>query len=91
MIARAVAGVPAEKARDASGLLTTAVQLFYALGVATIGSQFLSASHGSGTGHAFAIAAGACALLGLVASVLAVALTRAEDRSRAGRLAVAAA
>jgi EmrB/QacA subfamily drug resistance transporter len=90
VIARAVAGVPAEKARDASGLLTTAVQLFYALGVATIGSQFLSESHGSGTGHAFAIAAGACAVLGLVAAVLTVALTRAEDRSRAGRLAVAA-
>jgi EmrB/QacA subfamily drug resistance transporter len=91
VIARAVAGVPAEKARDASGLLTTAVQLFYALGVATIGSQFLSESQGSGTGHAFAIAAGACAVLGLVASVLAVALTRAEDRSRAGQLAVAVA
>jgi EmrB/QacA subfamily drug resistance transporter len=91
VIARAVAGVPVEKARDASGLLTTAVQLFYALGVATIGSQFLSEAHGSGTGHAFAIAAGACAVLGLVASVLAVALTRAEDRSRAGELAVAAA
>src|SRR5919201_1730293 len=48
-VARAIAGVPAEKARDASGLLTTAVQLFYALGVATIGSEFLSSVHGSGT------------------------------------------
>jgi EmrB/QacA subfamily drug resistance transporter len=91
VIARAIAGVPAEKARDASGLLTTAVQLFYALGVATIGSQFLSSVHGSGTGHAFAVAAGACAVLGLVASVLAIALTRAEERSRAGEFAVAAA
>jgi MFS family permease len=89
VIARAVAGVPAAKARDASGLLTTAVQLFYALGVATIGSEFLSSVHGSGTGHAFAIAAGACAALGVVASLLAIALSRAEDRSRA-RAAMAA-
>src|SRR5919201_5460742 len=79
-VARAVAGVPAAKARDASGLLTTAVQLVYALGVATIGSEFLSSGDGSGTGHAFAIAAGACAALGVVASLLAIALSRAEDR-----------
>jgi MFS family permease len=89
-IARAIAGVPAAKARDASGLLTTCVQLFYALGVATIGSEFLSASHGSGTGHAFAVAAGACAVLGLAASLLAMALTRVEDRGKARELAAPA-
>jgi len=91
VIARAVAGVPVEKARDASGLLTTAVQLFYALGVATIGSQFLGMAHGDDTGRAFSIAASACGALGIVASLLAIALTRAEDRSREGELAMAAA
>jgi hypothetical protein len=90
VIARAVAGVPVEKARDASGLLTTAVQLFYALGVATIGSQFLSMAHGDDSGRAFSIAASACAALGIVASLLAIAMTRAEDR-RAGELALACA
>lgn len=89
VIGRAVADVPAENAKDASGLLTTAVQLFYALGVATIGSEFLSHAH-SGTGHAFAVAAGSCGALGLVAAGLATALTRAERRS-GPRLATASA
>jgi EmrB/QacA subfamily drug resistance transporter len=90
VIGRAVADVPAENAKDASGLLTTAVQLFYALGVATIGSAFLSNSH-AGTGHAFAVAAAACGALGLVAAGFAAALTRAERHGAARQLAAASA
>jgi EmrB/QacA subfamily drug resistance transporter len=81
LIARAVSDVPAAAAPDASGLVNTAVQLCFALGVATIGSVFLdeaTAMTAAVTGHAFAIAAYACGALALAGAGLAVALGRAE-------------
>jgi EmrB/QacA subfamily drug resistance transporter len=38
----AVARVPVERARDASGILTTAIQVSYAVGLTALGSLFLS-------------------------------------------------
>ena len=81
LIARAISDVPAQAAPDASGLVNTAVQLCFALGVATIGSAFLdqaTAMTAAVTGHAFAIAAYACGGLSLAGAALAVALGRAE-------------
>jgi len=77
VLARTLAGVPAARARDASGLFTTVNQLSYALGVATIGSQFISRVHVSTplqTGHAFAVAASTCGALGLLAVLMVVML-----------------
>jgi MFS family permease len=42
VITRAIAGVPMEQAHDASGLFNTINMLGFALGVATLGSAFLS-------------------------------------------------
>lgn len=42
VITRAIAGVPLERAHDASGLFNTINMLGFALGVATLGSAFLS-------------------------------------------------
>ncbi|UGS38579.1 MFS transporter [Capillimicrobium parvum] len=81
LIARAISDVPAQAAPDASGLVNTAVQLCFALGVATIGGAFLdeaTAMTAAVTGHAFAIGAYACGGLSLAGAALAVALGRAE-------------
>jgi PPE-repeat protein len=58
--------VPAARAADASGLLTTTVQLGQLLGVAAIGSVYLSRAGSAptptlGSGHAAASAAAASA------------------------------
>ena len=55
-MATAVASVPARRARDASGVLTTAVQMSYAVGLTVLGSYFLGhAAPGDAdrSGHAF--------------------------------------
>ena len=58
LLTQSLAHVPAARAADASGLLTTTVQLGQLLGVAAIGSVYLSrAGSGSGSGHAAASAA----------------------------------
>jgi EmrB/QacA subfamily drug resistance transporter len=52
----AVARVPLERARDASGILTTAIQVSYAVGLTALGSLFLSeagADVPNASGHAF--------------------------------------
>jgi hypothetical protein len=65
VITRMVTGLPPANAPDASGLITTNVQLSYALGVSTIGSAFLGARVDS-----FAGVAVACGVLALVAAGL---------------------
>jgi predicted MFS family arabinose efflux permease len=65
VIIRMVTGLPPANAPDASGLITTNVQLSYALGVATIGSAFLGAGVDS-----FAGVAEACGGLALLAAGL---------------------
>ncbi|HEY2240165.1 MAG TPA: hypothetical protein VGI21_15310, partial [Streptosporangiaceae bacterium] len=58
LVTHSLMQVPVAEAADASGLLTTALQLGQAVGVATFGSVFLSlAAHGSAgaAGHAVAV------------------------------------
>jgi MFS family permease len=64
LLTQSLTHVPAARAADASGLLTTTVQLGQLLGVAAIGSVYLSragSAPGSGSGHAAASAAAAAA------------------------------
>jgi len=56
LLTQSLTHVPAARAADASGLLTTTVQLSQLLGVAAIGSVYLSRA-GSGPGHAVTSAA----------------------------------
>lgn len=63
---RMIGGLPPALAPDASGMITTNVQLCYALGVATIGSAYVSS--GATT---FGGVAEACAVLALVSALLA--------------------
>jgi hypothetical protein len=82
--------VPPSRARDASGILTTAIQLSYATGITALGSLFLSRAElrvGHAAGHAFATIALAIAGLALAAAALgtvvarrAAALERSEPR-----------
>jgi MFS family permease len=79
VVAHALVRVPLSQAADASGLLTTTIQLSQALGVAVFGSVYLSldASVGPGltahaAGHALAVAlslAAAVTALGVAAGV----------------------
>jgi len=68
MMTRVMAAVPAAAAPDASGLLSTTVQLAYAVGVATLGSVFLDGGLDAlptvveGAGLLVLVAAGLCAL-----------------------------
>jgi MFS family permease len=56
LVTHSLMHVPVAEAADASGLLTTTLQLGQAVGVATFGSVFLSlAAHPSGGGHALAV------------------------------------
>lgn len=68
-MARVVAQVPADDAYHASGLLTTSVQLSYALGVATLGSYYL-AGQNTHAGQVFATTTSIGAGLALVAAFL---------------------
>lgn len=66
LLTQSLTHVPAARAADASGLLTTTVQLGQLLGVAAIGSVYLSRAgsapgSGSGSGHAAASASAAAA------------------------------
>jgi EmrB/QacA subfamily drug resistance transporter len=70
----AVARVPLERARDASGIITTAIQVSYAVGLTALGSLFLgrAAAHvPHGGGHAFMTVAFVLAGLALVGAWLA--------------------
>lgn len=71
VITRSIAGVPAAQAHDASGLFNTINLLGFALGVATLGSAFLSGATISGV-------LASCGALSLAAGGLVLALGRAE-------------
>jgi MFS family permease len=74
VMATAVASVPARRARDASGILTTAVQMSYAVGLTVLGSYFLGhAAPGDADrgGHAFTSVTYILAGLSVVAASLA--------------------
>jgi hypothetical protein len=84
VITRAIAGVPLERAHDASGLFNTINMLGFALGVATLGSAFLSAvgaPTAAETGSAFEVVAIGCGTLSAIAVGFVLALGRAEGRT----------
>jgi hypothetical protein len=77
--------VPVAEAADASGLLTTTLQLGQAVGVATFGSVFLSlAAHPSAgaSGHAVAVTMYWVAAVLAVGAVASVPLTLTVRRTR---------
>lgn len=86
LLTNALVNVPLAEAADASGLLTTTVQLGQVIGVATFGSLFLTLAGRAGphpSASAFTSALlGLTAMLGL-AVIAAVALTRTVLRARA--------
>jgi len=78
LVTHALVRVPLRHAADASGLLTTTIQLGQAIGVATFGSLFLTLADGRGgdvpavSGHALAVTMSwlaAAMLLGVVAGI----------------------
>ncbi|MDX6717137.1 MAG: hypothetical protein QOH30_3695, partial [Baekduia sp.] len=79
------------QAHEASGLFNTINMLGFALGVAVLGSAFLSHVEGAAggtapaeiTGSAFETVGLGCAALCVAGIALAMALTRAEDRAEA--------
>jgi len=86
LVTHALVRVPAHQAADASGLLTTAIQLSQAVGVAVFGSLFLTldAAHGTGptaevSGHALAVT------LAWVAATLAIGVAAALPLARTVR------
>jgi len=91
LVTHALVGVPAHQAADASGLLTTAIQLGQAVGVAAFGSVFLTLS-GAGapaavrlvSGHALAVTLAWVALAIACALAAAVPLTRTLLAARDG-------
>jgi EmrB/QacA subfamily drug resistance transporter len=83
----AVARVPPQRARDASGIITTTIQVSYALGLTVLGSLFLARAglrvpHASG--HAFTTVAIVLAALALIGAALAAVATW-ETRSATPR------
>jgi MFS family permease len=92
LVTHALVKVPLHHAADASGLLTTTIQLGQAVGVATFGSLFLTLDTDRGavapavSGHALAITLGwlaAALMLGVVAGI-SLARTVAAARRPAG-------
>jgi MFS family permease len=91
LVTYALVRVPLRHAADASGLLTTTIQLGQAVGVATFGSLFLTLDAGRGTttaaisGHALAITMSwlAAAMLLAVAAGIPLARTVAAARRSA--------
>jgi MFS family permease len=74
MMTAAVASVPPQRARDASGIMTTAIQVSYAVGLTTLGSIFLGGAalhipHSSG--RAFTTVALILGALAVIAAALA--------------------
>jgi MFS family permease len=90
VVTHSLVGVPLHHAADASGLLTTTIQLGQAIGVATFGSLFLTLDADRGTtasavsGHALAITLGWLAVamaLGVAAGALLARTVVAARRS----------
>ena len=94
LVTHALVRVPLRHAADASGLLTTTIQLGQAIGVATFGSLFLTLADGRGgevpavSGHALAVTMSwlaAAMLLGVVSGIplaRTVAAARTADGGR---------
>jgi EmrB/QacA subfamily drug resistance transporter len=83
MITVALTHVPRDVAADASGVLITLFQLGQVVGVATLGTTYLSVLHGSGphaSAHALTVTLVALAASALVAAAFAVALIRSRKR-----------
>jgi MFS family permease len=81
LVAHALVRVPLTSAADASGLLTTAMQLGQAVGVAAFGSLFLTLDSRAGrpaavSGHAISVTLAWAALVTAVAVLAVVPLTR---------------
>ncbi|MEU0529370.1 MFS transporter [Amycolatopsis tolypomycina] len=77
LTAHTLSHVPLERAADASGLLTTTLQLGQVIGVATFGSLFLTLAAGT-SAHAIATTMTWAAVLMLVGTGFAVVLARAS-------------
>jgi hypothetical protein len=87
LITHALVRVPVTSAADASGLLTTAIQLGQAVGVAPFGGLFLTLDSGGGaapgvSGHAIAVTLLWIALATAFGVLAAVPLTRAVLAAR---------
>ncbi len=86
LVAHSLLHVPVTKAADASGLLTTTLQLGQAIGVATFGSLFLTlAAHpvAHASGHALAVTMYWLAAVLAVGVVASIPLSLAVRRARA--------
>jgi MFS family permease len=85
IVTRSVAQVPAAQAHEASGVFNTINMLGFALGIATLGSVFLSAvgvPSPAETGAAFETVALGCSALMVAAVALVALLSRAEARAQ---------
>ncbi len=86
LLSQALVHVPAVKAPDASGLLTTTIQLAQVVGVAVFGSLFLSlATHPAAHASAIAVSTVDASLTGLTVVGIAGALLLARTVRRAAR------
>jgi EmrB/QacA subfamily drug resistance transporter len=84
MITVALTHVPLADAADASGVLVTVFQLGQVVGVATLGTTYLSLVHGTGahaSAHAIAVTMVVLAASALAAAAFAVALVRPRRRA----------
>ena len=79
LVTHALVRVPLRQAADASGLLTTTIQLGQAIGVATFGSLFLTLDSGRGpavSGHALAVTFGWLAVVMVFGVIAGIPLAR---------------
>jgi MFS family permease len=87
LVTHSLMRVPVTEAADASGLLTTTLQLGQAVGVATFGSVFLTLAGHSGvhtSGHAVAVTMFCVAAVLAVGVVASIPLTLVVRRARVG-------
>ena len=86
LVTHSLVRVPLQHAADASGLLTTTIQLGQAIGVATFGSLFLTLDAGRGgpvaSGHAVAVTLGWLAAAMVFAVIAGVPLARTVAAAR---------
>jgi MFS family permease len=85
LLTRSLAHVPAVRAADASGLLTTTVQLGQLLGVTVVGSVYLSRATQAAGSDAAAMSVAACLLAALSAAALLAATLMARTAQAPSR------
>ena len=86
LVTHALVRVPLPQAADASGLLTTTIQLGQAIGVATFGSLFLTLDSARGpvvSGHALAVTFGWLAAVMVLGAAAGIPLARTVAAARA--------